>query len=280
MVVIRKDDRIIIEPYLGRHSATVIFLHGLGDTAEGFVEIGESLQAKLPHVRFILLTADSIPITLYGGGRANAWFDVEGLNMESAEKVHGIERSVKRVEDLLDEENAKGLPYSRMALAGFSQGGALSLFCGLRLIKEKKLAGIVNLSGYLPGASTFRVTPGLESLHVLHCHGVEDPIVNYQWALRSKEVLVSKKNALTSYKFVAFEGLGHKITLSVLDVVLDFFRTELKHDNQYLLAKKAFRDMSVKELRYAIRDAGLTTQAKLFYEKKEFIELLESHALQ
>lgn len=47
-----------------------------------------------------------------------------------------------------------GLPYSRMMLAGFSQGGAMSLFSGLQLPYEPAdghLAGLVVMSGYLPG---------------------------------------------------------------------------------------------------------------------------------
>ena len=49
-----------------------------------------------------------------------------------------------------------GLPYSRLMLAGFSQGGAMSLFTGLQLpVVEGEdaatLAGLVVMSGYLPG---------------------------------------------------------------------------------------------------------------------------------
>lgn len=42
-----------------------------------------------------------------------------------------------------------------MMLAGFSQGGAMSLFTGLQLPAEEgvapALAGLVVMSGYLPG---------------------------------------------------------------------------------------------------------------------------------
>ncbi len=47
-----------------------------------------------------------------------------------------------------------------MALAGFSQGGALSLFTGLQLPIEKKLAGLLILSAYLPAANKFKLTEG------------------------------------------------------------------------------------------------------------------------
>ena len=78
----------------------------------------------------------------------------------------------------------------------------MSLYTGLQLPADKKLGGIVVMSGhiifssflsyahgsqyntnalsvgYLPAANTFRLTPGLESTRVLHCHGTADPMVN------------------------------------------------------------------------------------------------------
>ena len=53
----------------------------------------------------------------------------------------------------------------------------MSLSVGLQLPPEKKLAGILVMSGYLPAASTFRLTTGHEDTPVLHCHGRADPMV-------------------------------------------------------------------------------------------------------
>ena len=64
-----------------------------------------------------------------------------------------------------------------MVLAGFSQGGALSLFTGLQLPAEMKLAGILVMSGYLAAAKDFTLTPGLENVPVFHGHGSADPMV-------------------------------------------------------------------------------------------------------
>jgi predicted esterase len=64
-----------------------------------------------------------------------------------------------------------------MMLAGFSQGGALSLVTGLQLSADKKLAGVLVMSGYLARAKEFVLTPGLEGVPVLHGHGSADPMV-------------------------------------------------------------------------------------------------------
>lgn len=53
----------------------------------------------------------------------------------------------------------------------------MSLSVGLQLPVEKKLAGLLVMSGYLPAASSFRLTPGMEDVPVMHCHGNADPMV-------------------------------------------------------------------------------------------------------
>lgn len=125
------------------------------------------LAAKLPYTKFILPTAEVQPVTLNGGMRMNSWYDIVGLDERANEACHGIEASQKRLLDLLQAEHeATGLPYSRMVLAGFSQGGALSLYTGLQLAQP--LAGIVVLSGYLPAAAKVSITAGLERTPVWH----------------------------------------------------------------------------------------------------------------
>jgi predicted esterase len=54
----------------------------------------------------------------------------------------------------------------------------MSLTVGLQLPVELKLAGIVVLSGYLPGAKKFRLTDGLQDIPIFHGHGDSDPMVH------------------------------------------------------------------------------------------------------
>jgi predicted esterase len=54
---------------------------------------------------------------------------------------------------------------------------------------EKRLAGLVVMSGYLANHTQVRVTPGFESLPVLHCHGKEDPLVKVSYATLGKSYL-------------------------------------------------------------------------------------------
>jgi lysophospholipase-2 len=183
------NGKITIRPSFGSHSATLIILHGLGDTGEGFADVASSIASTFPYIKVILPTAKTQPVTLNGGMEMPSWYDIVGLSERAAEKCEGIYDSVAIVRQILEEENAEGLPYSRMALAGFSQGGALSLFTGLQLPIEQKLSGICVMSGYLAGASSFKLTEGLETIPILHCHGTADVVVRHEWAARTKEHL-------------------------------------------------------------------------------------------
>ena len=49
-----------------KHTATVIILHGLGDTANGWSSFGPMLQMKLPHVKFVFPTAPTVSQSFTG----------------------------------------------------------------------------------------------------------------------------------------------------------------------------------------------------------------------
>ena len=101
--------------------------------------------------------------------RMNSWYDIVGLDERSNEACQGIDDSRDKLVSILKHEHETNqLPYHRMVLAGFSQGGALSLYTGLQLPRELKPAGICVLSGYLPHASQCQITKGLERVPIFH----------------------------------------------------------------------------------------------------------------
>ena len=65
---------------------------------------------------------------------------------------------------------------------------------------DQRLAGVLVLSGYLPGASQFTITKGLESTPVLHCHGSSDPVVIPDWALKTRDHVTEKGKPCTLVK--------------------------------------------------------------------------------
>ncbi|XP_072023127.1 acyl-protein thioesterase 1-like, partial [Amphiura filiformis] len=78
---------VIVEP-MGTHTATVFFLHGLGDTGHGW---GQQMnEIKAPHIKYVCPTAKQIPVTLNGGMKMNSWFDIKSLSFDSAQDEAGI----------------------------------------------------------------------------------------------------------------------------------------------------------------------------------------------
>jgi len=56
-------ETIIIEP-TKKHSATVIFLHGLGDNTQNQQNICQPLADKNPHIKFIIPQAPTISVSM------------------------------------------------------------------------------------------------------------------------------------------------------------------------------------------------------------------------
>eukprot|EP00586_Coscinodiscus_wailesii_P022324 CAMPEP_0172509348 /NCGR_PEP_ID=MMETSP1066-20121228/219618_1 /TAXON_ID=671091 /ORGANISM="Coscinodiscus wailesii, Strain CCMP2513" /LENGTH=286 /DNA_ID=CAMNT_0013287785 /DNA_START=296 /DNA_END=1156 /DNA_ORIENTATION=+ len=267
---------IIIAPRdESKQSALVVICHGLGDTAEGFVDVAEHLSQQLPHVKFVLPTAPTQPVTMNMGMPMPSWYDIVGLDERSNEKCAGIDKSIAVVKNILKTEHeTTALPYSRMLLGGFSQGGALTLFTGLTLPSaEQKLAGIVVMSGYLPGAQQFELTSGLETTPILHCHGTDDPLVQFPMAEKSKEYVTAK--GATDYTLKSYAGMQHTVLPKEIADVLEFLQNKLPPDSSVCVKVKAPEEMSVKELKAAIRRAGLGSKAIGLMEKGEFVKLLK-----
>jgi predicted esterase len=233
----------------------------------------QSLAQQMPHLKFILPTAPTQPVTMNMGMPMPSWYDITGLDERSNENCKGIDVSRSRIAGILEAEHAAtGLPYSRMMLAGFSQGGALALFTGMQL--PQTLAGIVVMSGYMPAASQFQLTPGLENVPILHCHGTMDPMVKFDLAEKTKAKLVAC--GATNYEIKSFP-IQHTVSPDELAQVSRFVQSVLPADDTCKIQLKDPSAMSVKELKAAIKKAGLGPKAVGFMEKSEFIRLLQDH---
>jgi predicted esterase len=160
----RSTQKITISPAdCKSHSASVVFLHGLGDTSHGWAGAMHRLATALPHVRFICPTAPTRPVTLNMGMQMPAWYDLTGLGKRENEACDGLDDSRHSIMALVEAEIDAGIPADRILLGGFSQGGACSLYCAL--LAEVSLAGVVCMSGYLPrqGAALASTQAGLQT---------------------------------------------------------------------------------------------------------------------
>jgi phospholipase/carboxylesterase len=179
-----------IEPAVPARAA-VIWLHGLGADGHDFEPIVPEL--RLPRalgVRFVLPHAPRIPVTLNGGMRMPAWYDIRDLDLRTRHDPIGIERSRAQIERLIARERERGIPADKLALVGFSQGGAIALHTALR--HPERLACAIGLSSYLVLAEMLEAeaAPANRDLPILMVHGSHDPMVTYDRGVASRDRLV------------------------------------------------------------------------------------------
>ena len=170
--------------------ATIIIMHGLGADGTDFVPIAQELDlAPVGPVRFVFPHAPVMPVTINGGYRMRAWFDILGTEMQGRQDEAGLRQSMASIEELLAEERKRGTPASRIVLAGFSQGCAMALLTGLR--HAERLAGIAGLSGYLPLAATTAAerSPANAATPIFLAHGSHDEMIVLPRAQSSRDTL-------------------------------------------------------------------------------------------
>lgn len=169
---------------------SVIWLHGLGADGHDFAPIvPELVRPHWPALRFVFPHAPVRPITINNGVRMRGWYDIVSMDFANRADARGIEASVAEVEALIAREQARGIRPERLLLAGFSQGGAITLAAGLR--RATPLAGLIALSAYLPDAAgaAAKLVPGAERQPLFMAHGAGDPVIPQPYAVQSAQAL-------------------------------------------------------------------------------------------
>ena len=171
-------------------SASVVWLHGLGADGNDFAPIVPALKLPEAAIRFVFPHAPVQPVTINGGMRMRAWYDITDDAIRR-EDESGVRASQKLVEALIAREKARGTAANRLVLAGFSQGGAIALQTGLR--HSERIAGIMALSTYLPIAEKFpaEASSANREAPIFMAHGSYDPVIPLARAAQSRGLLQS-----------------------------------------------------------------------------------------
>jgi phospholipase/carboxylesterase len=171
-------------------SASVIWMHGLGADGNDFAPIVPTLQLPRAAIRFVFPHAPIQPVTINGGMRMRAWYDISDGAIRR-EDEGGVRASQKLIETLMAREKERGVAASRLVLAGFSQGGAIALYTGVR--HGERLAAIVGLSCYLvrPGDLAAEASAANRDVPIFMAHGSVDPVVRLEWGEASRRTLVA-----------------------------------------------------------------------------------------
>ncbi|KAF9132866.1 hypothetical protein BGW39_011159 [Mortierella sp. 14UC] len=213
----------VVRNATAKHTATVIFMHGFGDSGAGWAPVGEQLGKYAPHVKFIFPNAPALPITANGGMLTPAWYDIKSLSaIERTEDEEGLLRSRQQVMELIREEvDRNNIPADRIVLGGFSQGCVLSLFTALT--SEYRFAGVTALSGYLPLHTKIMamVSDANRKTPIFWGHGDSDQVVKYKYGEQSVGFLKENKYSI---RFHTYPRMGHSACPQELRDLLSFFQ--------------------------------------------------------
>ena len=169
-------------------TASILVMHGLGADGNDFVPIANEMDlSAVGPVRFVFPNAPVMPVTINGGYRMPAWYDILGPGQPEDEA--GLRSSQTAIESLIANEKKRGIPAHRIVVAGFSQGCAMTFMTALR--HSERLAGIVGLSGYLPVAGTVAAErhPANQKTPIFQAHGLRDGVIPIARAADSRDAL-------------------------------------------------------------------------------------------
>ncbi|KAL4657469.1 lysophospholipase-like protein 1 [Arapaima gigas] len=203
----------------GKHSASVIFLHGSGDTGQGLrMWVRDVLKQDLafPHIRVIYPTAPARPYTPMGGALSNVWFDRYKISRDCPEHLESVEAMCRTLSEVVQQEVRAGVSKHRMLIGGFSMGGAMALHLVSRFHPD--VAGVFALSSFLNKDSkvfqTVQGGRGQSMPELFQCHGTADALVPHNWGEMTVAQLQEEGVNAT---FHSFPGLQHQLARAELE---------------------------------------------------------------
>ncbi|MFT5591402.1 MAG: phospholipase/carboxylesterase [Bradyrhizobium sp.] len=206
-------------------TAAVIWLHGLGADGNDFAPVVRELDLSgCPAIRFVFPHAPTMPVTVNNGYVMRSWYDILGTDLVRREDEDGLRKSQVAIEQLIAHHIASGIPASRIVLAGFSQGCAMTLQTGLR--HPEQLAGLLCLSGYVPlNAKLARERhPANQHTPVFLAHGESDPVIPIARAEQSRDLLLSLGYAVEWHNY----PMQHSLCPQEINAIGAWFRKTLR----------------------------------------------------
>jgi phospholipase/carboxylesterase len=147
---------------------TLVVLHGLGDSIEGYRWLPEALQ--LPYLNYILVNAPDD----YNPGYS--WFNIDTQTLIADPKT--VARSRALLFKLFEHLHNENYPPEQMMVLGFSQGCLMTWEVGVRY--PRRLAGLIGISGWALEKDGIydSITEVSKQQRFLITHGLQDPYIS------------------------------------------------------------------------------------------------------
>ncbi len=199
----------------------VIWLHGLGADGNDFKPVVPQFNIPGFALKFVFPHAPKMPVTINGGMVMRAWYDITMLDINRHVDKQGVQHSAELIKQLIAEQEAEGFNANQIILAGFSQGGAMSLHLASTL--DKKLAGIIALSCYVPVPEVTNQTKSLNTdTPIFMGHGTDDPVVPYVLGQSGKTLMTDAGHQVEWHEYPLQHGVS-------MDEIQDIKAWIIKH---------------------------------------------------
>ncbi|KAF4665416.1 acyl-protein thioesterase [Perkinsus chesapeaki] len=245
---------LVLTPKEGKVNSAVFLMHGLGDTANGWLDVAHYWSKSFPSTRFILPTALSMPVTLNYGAPMPSWYDIEALGADASKetaKAGGIEKSAARVEAMVEKEmQESGIEKKDIVLAGFSQGGAMSYWVGLQS-QQGSYGGVVSMSGCIVRPDEFKLSPNAVNTPVIQCHGTSDPVILPKFAQETVDHL--RELGAKDLTLVWYPGMEHSARENEIDDIALWMKLKAKLGCRGKSDEELVSSLPVKQLKHALR---------------------------
>ena len=172
----------------------IIWLHGLGADGHDFEPIvpgAGAARRSAPGVSFSR-TRRCVPVTINNGMRMRAWYDIQGFDRGRRRMSRDFGQADAMVRELIEREVARGIPPGRIVLAGFSQGGAVSLYAAPRFRKDWPGSWPCRVICRARAAFAAERRRERRHAHIHAAHGQADPVVPLARASHARDFLKAR----------------------------------------------------------------------------------------
>lgn len=191
-------------------SPTLVLLHGYGSNKE-------DLFGLLPYFKDYNLVCFQAPIAMGMGGFA--WYPIDWNNGAKIIDCEEVASAKSLVLGAIEDWTASNQITGRMVIGGFSQGAILSTAI---YASGYEAAGYVFLSGYALPEWRNQLSSLVSNIPVFQSHGTEDPVIPFEWAHATSELLTTNSN----YNFHAFT-MGHSLNMPCISKLQEFLKNTL-----------------------------------------------------